>query len=547
MTKLLRGGLAASLLVVLLASRPVEACGCFAPPSAAEPVIQAGERILFAVRDGKVIAHIQLQYSGDAKDFGWLLPLPSVPTLRLGSDELFTRLAETTDPTFTSEFRGNGCPRSTSVGCGARAALNTGRFASEGVDAGASVLLTQSSIGPYDYAVLRADDRTAMFQWLADNRYFVPAGTDDAVGPYIHPGAYFLALKLKAGASAGDVTPVVLEYPSALPMIPIVLTRVGATPNMGIQVWLLGNGRGIPRNYHHVVINDALLDWLNNGQNYSQLVTRAVSAAPDKHAFVTDYAGPSEVMKDQLVPPGRFGTEAELAKATTPAQFVDTLLRKGFIDRSVAAGSSLPPAVVRLLLTDIPMPAPLAAKGVSPNQFLLNLGFYLGDYRTQNPDDFTGWTLAFDAPSLAQQVFAEFVTPLREANALFAEFPKLTRLYTTLSPEDMTADPVFSFNPSLPDVARAHTSSFVMSCNGNTFTTEQGWMVEDLPALDAAPAALRVEVLTEEGAPTVVVDNTRAIAATFKRADAPNQGCTTVDPMSLGLLVLMAALRRRRA
>lgn len=558
MNLLVRGGLAAlAAFVVVTWSRPVEACGCFAPPNAAEPVIQAGERILFAVKNGKVTAHIQIQYSGDAKDFGWLLPLPSVPTLKLGSDELFTQLRQTTDPTWQADFQGNACARATSggggpfFGCAAPSALNSIERTGSAADAGtSSPLLKQSSIGPYDYAVLRADDKTAMFQWLADNHYFVPTGTDDAVGPYIHAGAYFLALKLQSGRSAGDVTPVVLEYPAELPMIPIILTRVGAVPNMGIQVWLLGNGRGVPRNYHHVVLNDGLVDWLGNGQNYSAVVTRAVSAAPDKHAFVTDYAGPSAVMRNRLAPPERFGTEADLATAPTPDQFVRQLLIAGFADQSVEGNNSLPPAVIRVLLSDIPLPAGLAARGVSANTFLTQLDYYLTTWRAQHPEDFTGWALDFDAPSLAQQIFAEYVTPIREADALFTEFPKLTRLYTTLSPEDMTADPVFAFNPDLPDVSNAHRGSFTMSCNGNTITTEQQWTVENLPALDAAPAALRVETIGAEGQPTVVLDNDGAIRDAFKPQSAnaepqPQQGCSTVDPMSLGLLALMASLRRR--
>lgn len=119
-----------------------------------------------------------------------------------------------------------------------------------------------------------------MLQWLSANRYFIPAGTDGpAVDPYIRPGAYFLALKLKAGARTGDLTPVVLEYPSELPMIPLILTSVGATPNMGVQVFLLGHGRGIPRKFHHVVMNDARLDWLNGSRNCAALVTAATTWA----------------------------------------------------------------------------------------------------------------------------------------------------------------------------------------------------------------------------------------------------------------------------
>src|SRR5207249_8112965 len=79
------------------------ACGCIAPPNPAEPVVQAGERIVFAVKDSEVTAHIQIQYAGAAAEFGWLLPLPSRPTLEIGSDELFSQLAGVTRPQYTLE------------------------------------------------------------------------------------------------------------------------------------------------------------------------------------------------------------------------------------------------------------------------------------------------------------------------------------------------------------------------------------------------------------------------------------------------------------
>ena len=53
-----------------------------------------------------------------------------------------------------------------------------------GDDAGSldpSPVVIQSSIGPFDYAVLKADKRDEMLAWLAKNHYFVPAGTDQVV------------------------------------------------------------------------------------------------------------------------------------------------------------------------------------------------------------------------------------------------------------------------------------------------------------------------------------------------------------------------------
>ena len=75
-----------------LFSSRAQACGCFTPPDPAVPVVQAGERILFAHHEGRVTAHIQIQYQGNAAEFGWILPLPSLPTMTLGTQELFDQL-----------------------------------------------------------------------------------------------------------------------------------------------------------------------------------------------------------------------------------------------------------------------------------------------------------------------------------------------------------------------------------------------------------------------------------------------------------------------
>src|SRR5688572_15948338 len=182
-----------------------DACGCFAPPDPTVPVVQSAERILFGIDDGVVTAHVQIQYSGDAAEFAWLVPLPAVPSMSLGTDELFAQLVATTQPTYrVGREYGPGCPIPPAPPPPA------------------------PGIGPYDYAVLDASSRQPMLDWLADNGFFVPAGTDDAVVPYIRDGAYFLALKLQSGQSTGDLQPVVLRYASALPMVPIVLTSVAA-------------------------------------------------------------------------------------------------------------------------------------------------------------------------------------------------------------------------------------------------------------------------------------------------------------------------------
>lgn len=567
MTKTLTSVLLTATVAVATWAGRAEACGCFAPPDPTVPVVQAGERILFATANGHVTAHIQIQYAGDAKDFGWLLPVPSVPTLKVGTEELFTQLIATTQPRYFVNVKATGnCASFFGGGPPLASAGRSVDSAADGEGSG-SPLVIQSQIGPYDYAVLKADNKDAMLGWLAANRYFVPGGTDTVVGPYIRPGSYFLALKLQSGKSAGDIQPIVLDYPSDLPMIPIILTSVAAQPNMGIQVWMLGNGRAIPRNYRHVVLNDAQIDWMNLATNYNDVVIKAISEAPEKHAFLTEYAGTSDIMKDVLDGPNRFGTEAELAAQVDPISFVKYLFNKNFAPAPANANTGggrpffaqpvLPPSLKAMVLAAIPLPEGLKGR-TTEDQFLLNIDYWLGSYRTQNPGQFVGYQTNLKSRELAAEIFEKIVKPAREAGALFKQFPKMTRLYTTLSPEDMNRDPVFSYNPSLPDYSKDHTATYEVNCGvaGNQFNspgrliTEQGWSIrypegrsgKPERVFNTGPSALRIETLAEEGAPVVEIDNTAPIRK--------QEGCSATGlsgSMAGGLLALMAMLRRRRA
>jgi MYXO-CTERM domain-containing protein len=507
-------GLAA--LALLWPVRQAQACGCFAPPTPATPVVQAGERILFAHENDQVIAYIQIQYQGAASDFGWLVPLPSVPTLTLGSDELFTMLDNQTLPqyrlTSTVDFCGGGSQSTTSEGsaggCGddtfttpdqSVAASDMAEFTRDAGSPGTAV--EQASVGPYDYAVLHADDETAMLQWLAANNYFVPANTMDVVKPYIHPGGYFLALKLRSGESAGDITPIVLSYQSDLPMIPITLTQVGAVENMGVLVWVLGESRAIPRNYYDVVLDDMPV-WFASVANYNLQLIDAVHEAPGKHGFITQYAGVSDFLRGRLAGSGRFGSATELRAQTTPSAYIDYLKANRF---------AFDGTLLAILLRYIPEPKALVQAGVTPGQFYAQFDYY-ANMMTIPGDDPDGGPLMFDPGPLTDEIEQRIVTPDTDADALIARHHYLTRMYTALSPIDMTIDPVFSFNPDLPTVALEHDATFTTPCAGQPWLATDGGFEAQSPYTTALlPAALKVQLLRDSGPPTVVQDNTATI------------------------------------
>src|SRR5262245_9694545 len=114
--------------VALGVERDASACGRFTAPNPAEQVVQAGEQLVFAVKNGLTPANIRVQYSGKASEFGWLLPLPSVPTLELGTDELFSKLSQLTRPRYLPtvtndpECANRAAPlAATTAGCGGSA------------------------------------------------------------------------------------------------------------------------------------------------------------------------------------------------------------------------------------------------------------------------------------------------------------------------------------------------------------------------------------------------------------------------------------------
>lgn len=560
--------------VLLYQPRQADACGCFTPPDPSVPVVQAGERIVFGMQGGVVTSHIQIQYQGPAEEFGWLLPLPSQPEpLELGTDELFAQLTATTQPKYVArpEYVGDCLfDPSRNGGFGSPSSDSAGGEADPNDDGG-SPLVLQDSVGPFDYAILRADSKQPMLDWLAENRFFVPAGTDAAVDPYIRTGAFFLALKLRKGNEVGDITPVVVKYRSDLPMIPLVLTSVAANPNMGVAVWVLGEHRAIPRNFNHTRINDAAINWLGFGDNYAEVITKAVDDAEGGRSFVTEYAGTSAVMQNLLDYEWRFGNQAELAQLTNAQDYIQYLVNYGY-----GVQSNLPPnfgyqfssTMLAILQRELPVPAGLLAEGVTPNDYYSQIYYYLGWYREQNPQLYADLDLEFDPIALTAELDERVVQPTLAAGKLFKDHPYLTRMFTTLDPREMTRDPVFSFNPDLADVSNEHYGRLIYYCNkiggnddpGSTparLITEDGWSMSFPYGTDGnrwvdvdMPGSRFTEILREEGQPEIVRDRTDEIRDSLGQGSS--FGCQSSDTGGgllalLGLAMIAIGRRKRRA
>ena len=312
MNKPIRGiaALAGLALATTFAVPEASACGGFFCSQTAG-VNQAAERIVFAQNDdGTVTAVIEIQYQGPSNKFSWLLPISSVPMgdqIAVASSLSFQRLQQATNPQYNLTRRVEGtCDEDPDFGDAAGGdsagvGSASGGAASGGPGGGVTVEAS-GLVGSFEWTVISVDPALtspadAAVNWLQDNGYDVPQGAPGLLGPYLADGLHLLALRLQKGATTGSIRPLVLTYDATKPMIPIKLTAVAASDNMGVMTWVLGDARAVPKNYNALELNDARINWFNASPSYNSVVTAAADEAGGQ-GFVTEYAEPSSMLKN---------------------------------------------------------------------------------------------------------------------------------------------------------------------------------------------------------------------------------------------------------
>jgi hypothetical protein len=543
-----------------------QACGGFF--CSTTPIDQSGEQIIFSLSQSHVTAHIQISFQGQAKDFAWVVPVQTKPELSVGSQSIFTAMQQQTQPQyqvdwkFDSGFCGGyrGGPTAGGLPGATPPATDNG---GKGV-----MVIDMKEVGPYESATLSATDPNALVEWLNKNGFTQPPSAVPLIKHYVDLGMFFVALKLQQSAGVGEIQPIVLDMDNPEPCVPLILTQVAAIPNMPVYAYVLGKNRAFPKNWFHVVVNERKIDWLSNGSNYKQVVTDAINEAAG-HGFVTEFAGKSDFLKGQIFQEGRWNTTA-LQKVTDPAQFVQQLLQMGFPrDQSMQA----------LLRKFIPMPQVLKDRGVSEQAFYNSLDSYRAELANQ----------PFDPVAFAMELEMRVVMPLRKAQAMIDAQPYLTRLYSTVSPDEMNRDPLFHINPDLPPVSNVHRALGSGECSSNGTASNIKLVLESggdpisipgpvqlfgppQPWTYAAqePAASRIELVSSFGEPAIYSKAQAQVADGYLNHEEPDMvrgrnipidgvgkaasssscsfggGLSGAAGLGLAAVALMAFRRRRR-
>ncbi len=313
-------------VAALLAPSFALACGgVFCSQALLQPVEQNAEKILFTVNDDETItAVVEINYSGTPGDFSWVVPVPDTPITDVAPSTALASLDAQTRPVpvnqrtvCTQRSQRFGCDRPVRLGelpgaprtraallasqviAGSLASLEACPASSDDDDEafgefdGPPVEVEQlPQVGPYLQEVVSSSDPDALVDWLNTNGYLITEYMEPMVEMYVEAGMKFLAMKLAPNSNTNQIQPIVMTYPGAAPMIPIVLTGVGAEPEMGILTFIGAQQRYQPANFAHILVDssDLRLDRSLSRTNYASLVSWLVDRAGG-HAFVTEFAG----------------------------------------------------------------------------------------------------------------------------------------------------------------------------------------------------------------------------------------------------------------
>jgi len=286
--------LSSALVVVLAVSAGLAttgtalACGGFFCQNS--PVDQNAERIIFTQnKDSTISAYIQIQYTGLAADFSWILPLPSPigpEDVEVPEDAMaaFTELEVATDPVFIP-------PPMPQCAMQFRLETTLSLFAAA---VSPVEIYASGEVGPYEFDVIGTQDPEALVGWLHQHNYRVTQEMEPLINVYVEEGFVFLAMRLLPDQGAQNVQPVKITYAAERPMVPLRLTAVAANPDMAVMIWFYADKQAMPVNYAeiHIPYEDLTFFSFGGSSNYRQLMGERTDDFGGQ-AFITEYAAPT--------------------------------------------------------------------------------------------------------------------------------------------------------------------------------------------------------------------------------------------------------------
>ena len=273
---------------VLLRASDAAACGgCFHQPTTnPEKPVVTDHRMVFSISPTQSVLWDQIRYSGNPTDFAWVLPVKQGARVEASNEGWFAALDAATQPVVYAPRSGGP---STAGGCSGLGCASTAGGASEnGSNPPGVQVVSEGTAGIYDTVTLRSTDPNALINWLDANSYAIPDSIRPTIDAYVAEGFDFIALRIRPDCQVRAMQPVRVITPGADPSLPLRMVAAGVGANVGITLFVIGEGRYHPQNFPDATVDYSGLTYDLNGQssNYESLLQTAMS----RSGWVTEAA-----------------------------------------------------------------------------------------------------------------------------------------------------------------------------------------------------------------------------------------------------------------
>lgn len=263
----------------------------------------ADQRAIVVDHGGSQTIVLQTAYEGDATDFAWVIPVPSVDSLEV----------DTVDPRIFEDLDHITAPRAvtwerSSFACGCSGADGNGQLGGE-QRAGVTVWQTLR-VDDYEVAVLSAVESADLAAWLRQNGYGFPDGHEDTLQYYVDQESFFAAFKIvpfdqngaapppgdpgDAPSVPGDLRPITLTFTTDEIVFPIRISRVSTVEQAEVLLYVISRQRVRSSNYRtREVHTERTWSGSNFSHAYDQWLQRTIDELNEERGrgIVVEYAG----------------------------------------------------------------------------------------------------------------------------------------------------------------------------------------------------------------------------------------------------------------
>ncbi len=212
----------------------------FVATSVGKGASEAAQRaIILDLGHGDQTLVLQITYSGDAGDFAWVVPVPTMPRpdgITRAPDWLVQKLFEATAPTVHTEGGHEGYQ--------SMKAAEAGGYTSDRTRARPSVVVWQTlQVGPYTAQVLQATGPGVLPDWLNRHGYKMPEKAARVLDEYVAQRWFFVALRITRPSPGrrlqqGDLPPLAITFPrkTAALVYPLTISRASARERCAVDL-----------------------------------------------------------------------------------------------------------------------------------------------------------------------------------------------------------------------------------------------------------------------------------------------------------------------